>query len=275
MKPILVVLCALPLLAVLFAPGGAAATPAPFSIASPAFAAGGAIPSKHTCEGEDVSPELVWAGIPDGTKSLALIVDDPDAPDPAAPKMTWVQWVLFDLPPKGPGLAEGVRPADLPKGTLEGKNDWKRTGWGGPRPPIGTHRYFFKLNALDAVLSDLGSPTKAALEKSMEGHVLAKAELVGTYRKADGGDDPMRSSDATPVRLLPDVVSRVVAGEVLVVDLKSGHYLDLDPVGTRIWELISDGRTFPGLQEGHRPAPGNERGSPGSRWSREPCNLDP
>ena len=184
MKLLLVVLCALPLLALVFAPGESSASSTRFSIASPAFAPGGAILPKHTCEGADVSPELAWAGIPEGTKSLALIVDDPDAPDPAAPKMTWVHWVLYDLPPKGPGLAEGVSPADLPKGTLEGKNDWKRTGWGGPCPPIGTHRYFFKLYALDAVLPDLGKPTKAALEKAMEGHVLAKAEVVGTYRKA-------------------------------------------------------------------------------------------
>ena len=184
MKLMLFVLCALPLLAIVFSPGGASSGVVRFSIVSPSFPSGGIIPAKHTCEGADVSPQLMWAGIPGEAKSVALIVDDPDAPDPAAPKMTWVHWVLYDLPPAGPGLPEGVRPADLPKGTREGKNDWKRTGWGGPCPPIGTHRYFFRLYALDAVLGNLGSPTKAGLEKAMEGHVLAKVELVGTYRKA-------------------------------------------------------------------------------------------
>ena len=182
MKLALVVLCLLPLLAVVLAPGGASAAASRLSISSPAFAPNGAIPSKHTCEGEDVSPALAWSGLPEGTKSLALIVDDPDAPDPAAPRMTWVHWVLYDLPPSASGLPEGV--AALPAGTREGKNDWKRTGYGGPCPPIGTHRYFFKLYALDRTLGDLREPTKAALEKAMEGHVLAKAEVVGTYRKA-------------------------------------------------------------------------------------------
>ena len=177
-------LLALPLLAVALASVPAAPAVVRFSIVSPAFSAGSAIPAKHTCEGMDVSPQLTWAGIPDGAKSLALVVDDPDAPDPAAPKMTWVHWVLYDLPPAARGLAEGVAPRELPEGTREGRNDWKRTGWGGPCPPIGTHRYFFKLYALDVILPDLGSPTKGALEKAMEGHVLGKAELMGTYRKA-------------------------------------------------------------------------------------------
>lgn len=184
MKLTLLVLAALPLLTATLVSVPAAAAVVRFSIVSPAFGAGASIPPKHTCEGADVSPQLTWAGIPDGTKSLALVVDDPDAPDPAAPKMTWVHWVLYDLPPAAQGLPEGVAPKELPRGTREGRNDWKRTGWGGPCPPIGTHRYFFKLYALDAVLPDLGSPTKAALEKAMEGHVLGKAELVGTYRKA-------------------------------------------------------------------------------------------
>ena len=183
MKMTLLVLAALPLLAVLLAPGAASAV-VRFSIVSPAFQAGGAIPSKHTCEGTDVSPQLMWAGIPDGAKSLALVVDDPDAPDPAAPKMTWVHWVLYDLPPTAQGLPEAVAPKALPPGTREGRNDWKRTGWGGPCPPIGTHRYYFRLYALDTVLGDLREPTKAALLKEMEGHVLGTAELIGTYRKA-------------------------------------------------------------------------------------------
>ena len=97
--------------------------------------------------------------------------------------MTWVHWILYDLPADATGLAEGVAPAALPAGTREGVNDWKRTGWGGPCPPIGRHRYFFKLYALDRTLGDLGRPTKAALEKAITGHVLARAELVGTYQK--------------------------------------------------------------------------------------------
>jgi Raf kinase inhibitor-like YbhB/YbcL family protein len=110
-------------------------------------------------------------------------VDDPDAPDPAAPKMTWVHWVLYDIPPTATGLPGGVAPQDLPKGTREGLNDWKRTGYGGPCPPIGRHRYFFKLYALDTVLPDLGQPTKAMLEGAMKGHILAETQIVGTYQK--------------------------------------------------------------------------------------------
>ena len=153
------------------------------SISSSAFSPQGEIPSVHTCEGKDSSPPLAWSSVPAGTKSLALVVDDPDAPDPKAPRMTWVHWVLYDVPPSAAGLPAAVAPKDLPAGTREGTNDWKRTGYGGPCPPIGRHRYFFKLYALDTVLPDLGSPTKPKLEKAMEGHVLEKAELVGTYQK--------------------------------------------------------------------------------------------
>jgi Raf kinase inhibitor-like YbhB/YbcL family protein len=152
-----------------------------FAITSPAFAPGGEIPATYTCEGADASPRLEWTGAPDGTASFALVVDDPDAPDPAAPKMTWVHWVLYNLPPSADHLAEAV--AQLPAGTLEGTNDWKRTGYGGPCPPVGRHRYFFKLYALDTVLPDLKSPTKAELETAMRGHVLASAEMIGTYQK--------------------------------------------------------------------------------------------
>jgi Raf kinase inhibitor-like YbhB/YbcL family protein len=153
------------------------------ALTSPAFAPGGEIPATFTCEDLDVSPALEWTGLPDGTKSLALIVDDPDAPDPAAPKMTWVHWVLYNMPPTAAGLPEGVDSTDLPDGTREGLNDWKRTGYGGPCPPIGRHRYHHKLYALDATLPDLGTPTKAAVEAAMKGHVLAEAVLVGTYQK--------------------------------------------------------------------------------------------
>jgi len=154
-----------------------------FAIASTAFPPDGTIPARYTCEGDDRSPPLAWSGAPAGTKSFALIVDDPDAPDPAAPRMTWVHWVLYDIPATAAALAEGVAPSALPSGTREGVNDWGRTGYGGPCPPIGRHRYFHKLYALDAVLGDLGRPKKAALEMAMQGHVLAQAVLMGTYQK--------------------------------------------------------------------------------------------
>ncbi len=152
-------------------------------LTSTAFTHNGPIPKPYTCQGKDVSPALAWSGLPAGTKSLALIVDDPDAPDPGAPKMTWVHWVLYNIPASAAGLPEAVAPGALPAGTREGKNDWKRTGYGGPCPPIGRHRYFHKLYALDVVLPDLKQPTKAELEKAMQGHVLGKVELMGTYQK--------------------------------------------------------------------------------------------
>jgi Raf kinase inhibitor-like YbhB/YbcL family protein len=150
-------------------------------LTSPAFTHEGSIPSRFTCEGEDVSPALEWSGAPPGTKSFALIVDDPDAPDPKAPKMTWVHWVLYDIPASATGFAEnaGVKPS----GARDGKNDWKRTGWGGPCPPIGRHRYFFKLYAVDTLLGDQGPLTKAQLEQALEGHTLGRAQLMGTYQK--------------------------------------------------------------------------------------------
>ncbi len=153
------------------------------TLTSTNFVAGGTIPSLHTCEGKDKSPQLGWSGIPRGTKSLVLIVDDPDAPDPAAPKMTWVHWILYNIPPDTQGLKEGIASNELPAGTREGLNDWRRTGYGGPCPPIGSHRYFHKLYALDVVLPDQGKPAKATLEKAMQGHVLDKSELVGVYEK--------------------------------------------------------------------------------------------
>jgi Raf kinase inhibitor-like YbhB/YbcL family protein len=153
-------------------------------ITSPAFSDGAPMPAKFTCEGQDVSPPLAWSGVPDGTKSLVLIVDDPDAPDPKAPRMTWVHWVLYDLPPSATGLAEGVAASALPPGTKVGLNDWKRADFGGPCPPIGRHRYFHKLYALDTKLPGLSKPTKAKVEAAMQGHVLAQAQLIGTYQKA-------------------------------------------------------------------------------------------
>lgn len=150
---------------------------------SPAFTEGGAIPSGHTCEGADRSPPLTWGGVPPDAKSLVLIVDDPDAPDPEAPKRTWVHWVLFNLPPTSTGLPEGVTPDRLPPGTGQGMTDFRRPGWGGPCPPIGRHRYFFRLYALDVLLPDLGVPTRAQVDAAMAGHIVARAELMGTYRK--------------------------------------------------------------------------------------------
>jgi Raf kinase inhibitor-like YbhB/YbcL family protein len=142
----------------------------------------GAIPALYTCEGRNISPPLAWKNLPKGTKSLVLIVDDPDAPDPAAPKFTWVHWVLCNIPPVTTGLAEGAgnRPA---VGMLEGLNSWNRGGYGGPCPPIGTHRYFHKLYALDTVLEDMLSPLKADVEAAMKGHILGEAVLIGTYKK--------------------------------------------------------------------------------------------
>ena len=151
-------------------------------IVSTAFNHEGAIPPIYTCEGRDISPPIAWSDVPPGTKSLALIVDDPDAPDPSAPKMTWVHWVLYNLPPTSNGLPESVKA--LPAGAKEGVNDWKRTAYGGPCPPIGRHRYFHKLYALDTVLPDLKQPTKAKLEEAMKGHILSEARLMGTYEKS-------------------------------------------------------------------------------------------
>ena len=150
-------------------------------LSSTAFAPDGEIPIAYTCEGRDISPPLTWSDQPAATKTLALIADDPDAPDPAAPKMTWVHWVLYDIPASATGVSEGG--SQLPAGTRDGLNDWKRTGYGGPCPPIGRHRYFFKLSALDTSLSFAHPPTKQQLEQAMKGHVLAHAELVGTYAR--------------------------------------------------------------------------------------------
>ena len=153
-------------------------------LTSTAFVQGGDIGRRYSCEGEDIAPPLGWRDIPPGTKTLALIVDDPDAPDPAAPTMTWVHWILFDIPPDATGLPDGGKP--LPAGTREGVNDWNRTRYGGPCPPVGRHRYFFKLYALDTALPDLQRPTKTTLEHAMRGHVLDRSELVATYQRHRG-----------------------------------------------------------------------------------------
>jgi Raf kinase inhibitor-like YbhB/YbcL family protein len=160
--------------------GGAMA----FELRSADFAAGASMPVELTCEGTDRSPALAWSGAPQGTKSLALIVDDPDAPDPAAPRMTWVHWVLYDIPASASELPAGASPKALPSGTRQGTNDWKKTGYGGPCPPIGRHRYFHKLYALDVEIGDRGPLAKPDLERLMQGHVLAHTQLIGTYQKA-------------------------------------------------------------------------------------------
>lgn len=153
------------------------------SLKSVDFKHTGEIPDLFTCDGQNISPELNWADVPKNAKSLTLIVDDPDAPDPAAPKMVWVHWLLYNIPVSAMQLPKAALASTLPKGTLEGKNDWKKTGYGGPCPPIGRHRYFHKLYALDIVLQDLHEPNKAQLEKAMSGHVIAQTELVGTYQR--------------------------------------------------------------------------------------------
>jgi hypothetical protein len=151
-------------------------------IKSTAFNDQGMIPTKYTCDGVDASPPLAWSEIPPQTKSLVLIVDDPDAPDPAAPRRTWVHWVLYDIPPMLSGLAEGA--ADrLPPGIHEGMNDAHSTGYSGPCPPIGKHRYFFKLYALDKTLGNFSNANKASVEKAMKDHILMQCELVGLYQK--------------------------------------------------------------------------------------------
>ena len=149
------------------------------TLTSPAFGHMEEIPSRHTCEGAQEAPPLSWSGVPEGTRSLALVSDDPDAPDPAAPQRVYVHWVVWDLPPDSTGLPAG---GAVPAGARQGRNDSGSMGWRGPCPPIGRHRYFFKLYALDEVLGELREPTKHALEEAMKGRVLAHAELVGTYQ---------------------------------------------------------------------------------------------
>jgi Raf kinase inhibitor-like YbhB/YbcL family protein len=149
-------------------------------LSSTAFADGAEMPPAYTCDGRDISPPLAWSGVPAGAKSLTLIVDDPDAPDPRAPRMTWVHWVVYNLPPSLSGLPEA---AAIPPGATAGRNDFGNARYGGPCPPIGKHRYFFKLYALDATLPEMGHATKAQVEQAMARHVLAEAELLGSYQR--------------------------------------------------------------------------------------------
>ena len=151
-----------------------------FELKSSAFKAGETIPRKHTCDGQDLSPPLAWTEPPPGTRSFALVCDDPDAP-----AGTWVHWVLYGVPSSASSLPEGVRPAPvLDDGSRQGTNDFRRTGYGGPRPPRGApHRYSFRLYALDVVLALAPGATKAALMKAVEGHTLGQAELMGRYAR--------------------------------------------------------------------------------------------
>jgi hypothetical protein len=148
-------------------------------IESSAFSEGGRIPRRYTCDGKDVSPPLSWSGTPEGAKSLALICDDPDAPG-----KTWVHWVVFNIPPAARQLPEGIAPGEtITGGGNQGKNDFRKRGYGGPCPPGGTHRYQFKLYALDADLALAAGATKAELEGAIEGHVLGQATLTGKYSR--------------------------------------------------------------------------------------------
>jgi len=148
-------------------------------LSSPAFKQGGSIPAAYTCDGNDGSPALAWKGAPAGVKSFALICDDPDAPGG-----TWVHWVMYNIPPKTTSLPESV-PASktLGDGSMQGVNDFRKIGYGGPCPPGGTHRYFFKVYALDAMLNLGPGATKAALLKAMDGHIIGQGELVGAYSR--------------------------------------------------------------------------------------------
>ncbi len=149
-----------------------------FKIYSPDIENGKEIPTKFTCEGEDIAPTIVWSNIPSGTKSLALIMEDPDAPDPEKPKMLWIHWVIFNIPPEINSIKDGQTPA----GAKDGINSWGKTGYGGPCPPIGRHRYFFRLYALDKKL-EIEKPTAKELRAAMENHILAETVLMGTYKK--------------------------------------------------------------------------------------------
>lgn len=146
---------------------------------SQAFDAGNMIPAKYTCDGQDISPPLSWSDPPAATMSFALISDDPDAP-----MGTWVHWVLWNIPVNARTLEENLpKTASLANGAKQGTTDFHRVGYGGPCPPSGTHRYYFKLYALDTTLDLPSSTTKKDLEKAIEGHILAQTELMGTYRR--------------------------------------------------------------------------------------------
>ena len=156
-----------------FCPEAGGAQAMNLQVKSPAFQEGGMIPGTYTCNGSDISPPLSWSGVPAGAKSIALIMDDPDAP-----RGTWVHWVLFNIPPDTTGLGESTD-----GGAQQGHNSWRRTGYGGPCPPGGTHRYYFKVYALDILLTPKTGVTKDQLLRAMDGHVLAEGQLMGRYSR--------------------------------------------------------------------------------------------
>ena len=151
-------------------------------VTSPAFTQGGSIPTQYTCEGKNVSPPLSWSGLPSNAKSVALIVDDPVAPVPAKPQRVYVHWVVYNISSQTTSFAENASKSGM-AGSVQGKNDWGKAEYGGPCPPIGRHRYFFKLYALDTMLTGLKDATKADLERAMKGHIVDSGELMGTYQK--------------------------------------------------------------------------------------------
>lgn len=153
------------------------------SMRSSAFTDHGDIPVRYTCDGDGISPALTWSGAPQGVASYALIVDDPDAPDPKAPKMTWVHWVVYNIPEGASGLNQDAGRSNHPAGGDVGVNSWNKAAYGGPCPPVGKHRYFFKLYALNTRLKGLQRPTKGELLSAMQGHILAQGQLIGLYRR--------------------------------------------------------------------------------------------
>ena len=163
---------------------GSRSNPMTLKVTSSAFQQGGSIPSQYTCEGKDISPPLAWSGTPSSAKSIAMIVDDPDAPNPAKPQRVYVHWVVYNIPAATASLSENASKSGMPKGAVQGKNDWGKAEYGGPCPPIGRHRYFFKVYALDSELTGLSGATKADVERAMKGHIVDQGELMGTYQKA-------------------------------------------------------------------------------------------
>ncbi|MDT8272475.1 MAG: YbhB/YbcL family Raf kinase inhibitor-like protein [Desulfomonilia bacterium] len=153
-------------------------------LVSPAFDQGEMIPSEYTCDGSNMSPPLEISGVPAGTKSLVLICDDPDAPMPALALLTFVHWVYYNIPPEVSSLDKNIGHDERPSaGGIQGKNGYRKVGYGGPCPPFGTHRYFFRLYALDTLLDLPPGAKKKQVLKAMEGHIITQTELMGTYKK--------------------------------------------------------------------------------------------
>lgn len=153
------------------------------TLQSSAFNNGDRIPPQYTCDGENISPPLDWSGVPEEAQSLVLVIDDPDAPDPRAPRMVWTHWIVYNIPTDTHGLPAAVTANQLPAGAEQGLNDWKKASYGGACPPVGRHRYFHKLYALDTKLKLNGKVNKNKIEEAIKGHVIDSAELIGTYEK--------------------------------------------------------------------------------------------